>query len=156
MGSPALFGKLAAFEASLRKPALIPFGLFNVADNLGFIANMPGQGTTFSQASEAYASNLVIDTSSADIITVLLTGNVASMALNYAGSGTIPSGQRNWLRLLQDATGGRTVAFPSNLLLDTNFQVDLRASRATVFAIEYQSSAAKWVLFEEPFSVPTA
>lgn len=41
MGSPAYWGKLAAFTASLRKPALVAFGTFNAQDKLGFIADIP-------------------------------------------------------------------------------------------------------------------
>src|SRR5258708_4676777 len=48
MGSPALFGKLVNYTASLRKPALIYFGSFSPGDNLSFIADFPTQGATFS------------------------------------------------------------------------------------------------------------
>ncbi len=40
MGSPAYWGQLVSFMAGLRKPALIPFGLFSPDDNLGFIASV--------------------------------------------------------------------------------------------------------------------
>ena len=56
---------------------------------------MPGQGTTLSQSTSAFSSTLDIDTSTADVITVVLTANVTSMTLNYGGSGLIPTfGQR--------------------------------------------------------------
>lgn len=155
MGSPALFGKLAAFEAALRKNAFVPFGLFNAQDNLSFIPSI-GQGTTLSTASVAYTSSLVIDTSVADVISATLTGNVASLTLNYGGSATIPSGQRNWIRLVQDSTGGRSVTLPANLLYDQTYGVDTGASRATVLPIQYDTSASKWKFFAEPFSVPVA
>ena len=44
MGSPAFWGMLVNFEAGLRKPALIPFGLFSPGDNLGFIAGIDANG----------------------------------------------------------------------------------------------------------------
>ena len=121
-------------------------------DNLNFIASIPGAGTVFTQASQAFASSLAIDTSVADIITVILTGSVTSMTLNYGGSSTIPTGQRFWLRFVQNATGGWTVVFPPNLHFDQNFAVDPGANRITILPMRY--NGANWEFFEEPFSLP--
>lgn len=153
MGSPAYFGKLATFISAQRKNALVPFGLFNAQDNLAFIASIP-TAPTLASASQAYASTLAIDISAADVITVTLTGNVASMTLNYAGSSTIPSGQRVWIRLVQDSTGGRTVVLPSNLLADQDYAIDPGINRASVLPIFYDTSLGKWKFFTDPFSVP--
>ena len=152
MGSPAYFGKLAAFEAALRKPGLVAFGLFNAQDNLGFIAGFPGAGSSFSQSTSAFSSPLVIDTSTADVITVVLTANVASMTLNYGGSSLIPTGQRFWLRLVEDATGGWTVVLPTNLHYDQGFAIDTGATRINILPMRWNS--ANWEFFEEPFSIP--
>ena len=153
MGSPAFFGKLVNFQAAERKPMLIPFGLFNPQDNLSFIASV-SSGSQLTQATVSYASALVIDVSVADVISVTLTGNVASMTLDYTGVSTIPTGQRLWIRLVQDATGGRTVALPSNLICDSGFAVDHGASRATVLPIQWNGT--HWIFFDTSFSVPTA
>jgi len=151
VGSPADFAKLANFESALRKPLLVPFGLFNAQDNLGFIASI-SQSSQLTTFSASYASSLILDTSSADVITVLLTGNVASLTLTYVGSSSIPTGQRVWLRLLQDSTGGRTVSLPASLLADSGFAIDPTANRATVLPIQWNGS--HWIFFEAPFSVP--
>jgi hypothetical protein len=42
--SAAHWGQLVNFEASLRKPALVDFGLFSPDDNLAFIASLPSTG----------------------------------------------------------------------------------------------------------------
>jgi hypothetical protein len=132
---------------------LVPFGLFGPSDNLSFIATVNSEAQ-LSVAAVAYASALVIDTSLADVITVLLTGNVASMTLNYAGSSVVPVAQRLWIRLLQDSTGGRTVVLPSNLEYDAGFAVDPAANRATVLPIQWNGT--EWIFFSAPFSVPVA
>ena len=151
MGSPAYFAKLANFEASLRKPALIPFGLFNAQDNLGFIASIPGAGMSFTQASELFNSTQAIDSSAADVITVLVTGNITIMTINYAGSSTIPLGQRFWLRLVEDATGGWTVALPVNLHYDQGFAIDTGATRINILPMRWNGS--NWGVFREPVLV---
>lgn len=153
MGSPAFFGKLVNFTAAARKNALIPFGTFSPDDDLSFIASLPGE-TAVSITTTAYASALVIDTSAAVENRVILTGNVASMVLNYAGSVTIPTGTRVWIRLSQDATGNRTVVLPTNLVVDSGFAVDPGASRTTVLPIEWNGS--NWIFFDTSFSVQGA
>lgn len=156
MGSPAYFARLVNFTAAERKNAFIPFGLFNAADAtwLKNVVGIPGFGSTLSQATETFSSTLAIDSSAADVITVVLTANVTSMTINYAGSSTIPTGQRFWLRLVENSTGGWTCALPSNLNLDTGWAIDTRANRATVLPIQY--NGVHWIFFEEPFSVPVA
>ena len=132
---------------------MVAFGLFNAADNLSFIATFPTGPTQYSQSTSTFSSTLVIDTSTADVITVILTANVTSMTLNYGGSGLIPTGQRFWLRLVENATGGWTVALPANLHYDQNFSVDTVASRITILPIRWNGN--NWEFFEEPFSIPT-
>ena len=135
---------------------MIPFGLFNIQDNLAFLADMPGAPTiprAFSQASQLYASALAIDTSAASVITIILTGNVTSTVLNYSGSSTIPPGTFLWVRFQQDATGGRTVALPSNLVIDTGFAIDPTALRTTVLPIQWNPANSSWIFFDTPFSV---
>lgn len=147
---------LVNFCAAERKPALIPFGLFNAQDNLAFIAEIPGFGETLSSATALFNSSLVIDTSAANVISVVLTANVTSMTLNFAGSSTIPTGQWLYIRLIQDSTGNRTVVLPANLIYDQGFAIDPTANRATVLPIQYDTTLSKWKFFAEPFSVPTA
>lgn len=150
MGSPAYWGKLVCFEAGLRKPSLISFGLFSPNDNLGFIASV-NTNSVLSTATVTFASTLVIDTSTAQIITVILTADVASCTLNYAGS-TAPTGLQVYLRIVQNSTGGWTFVLPTNLLLDTGYTVDPGASRVTVLPIEWNGT--KWECFAPPFSFP--
>jgi|SRR5580704_14995380 hypothetical protein len=152
-GSASFWGQLVNFEAALRKPLLVPFGLFNAQDNLAFIASV-SSSSGLSLSSVAYSSALSIDLSLADVITVLLTGNVASMTLNYAGTANVSVGQRNWIRLLQNATGGWTVNLPANLNYDPAFAVDPDANRATVLPVMW--NGANWIFFDTAFSVPTA
>jgi hypothetical protein len=152
MGAPSYFGKLACFESAMRKPGLVAFGLFNAADNLGFVATFPTGPTQFSQSTSAFSSTLFIDTSTADVITVILTANVTSMTLDYGGGSLIPTGQRFWLRLVENSTGGWAVVLPPNLRYDQNFGVDTRANRITYLPMRY--NGANWEFFEEPFSVP--
>lgn len=153
MGSPSYFGKLVNFTAGARKAALIPFGTFSPNDNLGFIATIPGANALIT-ATSVFSTSQAIDTSSADVISVAMTNNITSLVLNYGGSATIPDGTRVWIRLIQDTTGGRTVALPTNLLIDPTYAIDTRPLRATVLPVMYKSSLSKWVFFEEPFSVP--
>ena len=134
----------------MRKPALIPFGLFNAQDDLSFIAAIPS-GQIYSQASQSFSSTLVIDTSAADFITVILTANVTSMTFNYAGSSAI-TGQRFWLRLVENATGGWTVALPANLHYDAPFNLDTGANRINILPVRYNGS--NWEFFEPFFSIP--
>lgn len=154
MATQANWGKLVAFEAALRKSSLIPFGMFSPGDNLGFIAGtLPSSAVT---ATVVYAAALVIDVATAEIFRITLTGNVTSTTLNYGGGTTIPDGQLVELRFIQDATGNRTLVFPTNLQLDTGFAIDPRASRASVFNLQWNNATSKWVLSSEPFSVAVA
>lgn len=156
MASPAYWGKLANFEAASRKPALVAFGLFNAQDNLAFIASLPAANSSFSTSTSFFSPTLVVDTSAADVISITLTANVTSMTLNYGGSGIIPNGQRLWIRLIQDATGNRSVVLPTNLIIDQSFAVDPGANRATVLPIQYDTTLSKWKFFDDPFSIQTA
>lgn len=234
MGSPAYFGKLVNFTASLRKPAFIPFGTFSPGDNLSFIADIPTQGATFeytttppdgsrttfrfadlpiyviwngvlqfqnvgytitggignyvvtlidylgnvltpgttdsilaettttvapssthqqSQASVAWASPLTINTAAAQVLSILLTGNVASTVLTY-GLSAIPDGTIVELRFTQDGTGGWTVALPSNLNYSAGFAIDPTPSTTTVLDIRWNLAAGKWLFANTPFTVP--
>jgi hypothetical protein len=152
MGSPAYWGKLATFTSAERKPGLVAFGLFNAADKLGFVATFPLGPTQFSQSTSFFSSSLIIDTSTADVITVVLTANVTSMTFNYGGSGLIPTGQRFWLRLVEDAAGGWTVALPTNLHVDQGFSIDTGENRINVLPMRW--NGANWEFFEQPFSIP--
>lgn len=234
MGSPAYFGKLVNFEASLRKPGFIPFGTFSPGDNLSFIADLPGTTETFQGTSTPpdgirstflftslpvyvswngvqqwqgvgfnvtgpvlglytvqmrdyagnilvpgptddiraeistvtsppalrqptkvavpYAANLVIDTSLAEIITVFLTGNVASWQLTY-GFSAIPDSTTVMIRMQQDAAGAHTVALPSNLVSDPGFGIDQGAGRTTVLMLIYNGPTGSWLFKADPFSV---
>ena len=60
--------------------------------------------------SASFASTLSLDCSTADGFEVVLTGNVTSLTLANAATY-----QQVTLTFVQDATGGRTVAFPSNV-----------------------------------------
>lgn len=155
MASPSYFGKLVTFTSASRKNSLIAFGLFSPNDAawLANIAGIPAQNA-YTSAVIPYAAALTIDTSTADVISVTLTGNVTSFILNYGGSAVIPSGQRVWIRLIQDATGSRTVTLPSNLITDQSFAVDPGVQRSTVLPIEWNGT--NWIFFSEPFSVPSA
>lgn len=233
MGSPSLFGKLANFGATLRKPMLIPFGLFSPNDNISFLPDLPGVSqaftptltapdgtrTTFqfaglpaylvwngvdqfqntgytitgpvsgiytatftdyqgnvltpsptddiraagstivpaasapgqlSQANVAYASTLNINVTAAQEISILLTGNVAVTNLQYPFS-SIPQGQWVILRFQQNATGGWTVALPTNLVTDPGFAVDPTPSRTTVLPVSW--NGVSWIFFAVPFTV---
>jgi hypothetical protein len=156
MASGSYFGKLATFISGERKPALVPFGLFNAQDNLAFVAGFPTQNQQYTVGSTAYASALVIDSIAFEVNTITLTGNVASTTLNYGGSPTVPQGWWVILRFVQDATGGRTVVLPTNLIVDSGFVIDPTALRATILPIQYDSVLAKWKFFSTAFSVPTA
>jgi hypothetical protein len=151
MGSPSYWGKLVNFEAALRKPGMVAFGLFNPADNLNFIATFPTGPTQFSQSTVSFSSSAVIDTSTADVITILLTAPVTSMVLNYGGGSLIPTGQRFWLRIVEDSTGGWSCALPSNLNVDQSYAIDIGANRINILPMRWNS--VNWEFFEEPFSI---
>jgi hypothetical protein len=78
MGAPNLFGKLANFEAALRKPGLVLFGLFNPVDNLNFIADLSGP-----------ASVATIELTSAALLS-LHTSPITLVAAAGAGTLLIP------------------------------------------------------------------
>ena len=151
MGSPAFFGKLATFESATRKPALVAFGLFNAQDNLAFIASVP-TSAIFSQASQAFSATAAIDSSAADVLTMVLTANVTSMTVNYGGSSSIPTGQRFYLRIVENSVGGWTCALPTNLNVDQGYAIDTGANRINVLPMRY--NGANWEFFSAPFSVP--
>jgi hypothetical protein len=69
----------------------------------------------------------------------------------YLGS-IPPTGTQVYLRLIQDATGGRTFAFPPNLLVDPSFAIDLGANKVTVLPIQF--TGASWEFFAAPESFP--
>lgn len=153
MGSAAYWGKLAAFEASLRKPALVAFGLFNGADNLSFIADMPSTvvPNSLTTATVTFSSTPAFDANLARVLTIVLTGNVTSSTINFNGSGTIPAGTWVYLRIVEDATGGRTFALPANLHSDS-FVIDSGALRVNILPVRW--NGANWEFFAPPFSLP--
>jgi phage-related tail fiber protein len=72
----------------------------------------------------AYAANVNIDWATADIVRVVLTGNI-----NITNIGAGP-GQKCILELIQDATGGRTVTFTT----ETRFGTDITGFTASTGA----------------------
>ena len=158
MGSPAQFAHLTNFTAALRKPGMIPFNMFNPQDAgwLQVIIGMPGGGgggasllDTF--ATIPWASSVAFDTSLATILTLTLTGNTLSSSLNFAG-GTPQLGQQTELRITQDAVGGRTFAFPPNLVVDPGFQIDPTPLAMTALPLTY--NATNWIFRNVAFSGP--
>lgn len=118
--------------------------------NIVPVANISGQ---LSQASVAYSATLVINVTLANVITVLLTGNVTSTVFSYPFSAP-PVGTWLYVRFQQDGTGGWTVILPTNLVTDVGFEVDPGAGRITVLPVEWDGSA--WVFLGSPFSVAGA
>lgn len=117
------------------------------------ILNIPSQpGTLPTKVAVPWASNLIIDTSLAQIITVLLTDNVVSTTLIY-GPSAIPNNVDVMLRFTQDSVGAHTVALPSNLAFDTGFAIDQGANRTTVMQLLYNSNTGSWIFAATPFSV---
>lgn len=153
MGSPAYFGKLANFVASLRKPGLVPFGLFNAQDNLAFVADLPSSGHTLTPATVAYSAAPAFDTSTGDVLTIILTGNVTSSTLNYGGSSSIPTGTRVYLKIQEDGVGGHTFVLPTNLHTDS-YVIDTRANRFSMLPIRWNSTTSLWEFFSDAFSGP--
>lgn len=157
IGSPAYFGKLATFASALRKPGLIPFGTFVAADAawLVNIADMPGGGGSggrlLSFATVPWATNLVIDVSAADVISVTLSANVTSSSLNFSG-GTPPLGQQVQLRIIQNGVGAWTFAFPSDVSLDPSFVIDPGPNQVTIMNLEW--NGIEWILFSIPGFAP--
>lgn len=154
MGAPSQFGHLVNFAAALRKPALIPFGTFNVADTawLAVITDMPSSApssTTVTLATIPFSTNLVINAGAAQVQTVFLTGNVNSCVLD----GSPQIGQQLVLRIIQVAPGGWIFTLPSNLVHDAGFAVEPGAGLVTVLPLLF--TGTQWIFNPGPaFSAP--
>lgn len=64
---------------------------------------------------ESYASSMSINVAGYDIVRITLTGNISS--LDFTGA---IDGQKIILELIQDGTGGKTVAFGSSFRFGTD------------------------------------
>lgn len=137
------------FMAASRKRNLARFRLFANNQDTSWIDDAPLDPLTTIQV--AYSSVMVIDTSVANVITVILTGNVISTTLNYDG-GSPTTGTTVTLRIVQDATGGHTFALPANLDTDQGYAIDLGPNRVTILPIQYATD--HWEFWSAPFSFP--
>lgn len=140
---------LQNFLAAKRKRNLIRFALYPVNQDVSWIDDNPL--TQFTYVSVTYASSMNIDTSLADIVVITLTGNVSASAFNYNG-GTPPDGVRVFVKIVQDAAGNHTFAFPANLPVPQNFAVDDRPLYATLLPIQYVANTGVWEFFSAPFT----
>lgn len=137
------------FMAASRKRNLARFRLFANNQDTGWIDDAPLDPLTSIQA--IYNPVMVIDTATANIITVVLSGNVTSTTLNYDG-GSPTTAVTVSLRIVQDATGGHTFALPSNLQHDQEFAIDPGPNRVTIIPIQFETD--HWEFWSEPFSFP--
>ncbi len=156
--SPSQFARLTNFAAAVRKPGLIPFCTFNPQDAawLEVIVPLPGGGGGGGSLLDTFATvpwmtTVAFDTSLATILTMTLTGNTIATSLNFAG-GTPPLGQQTELRIIQDATGGRTFAFPANLIIDPGFVIDPTPLAMTALPLVYNGT--NWIFRQIAFSGP--
>jgi hypothetical protein len=140
------------FLAADRKRNAARFGLFRPDQDLSWIDNQPADPLTL--ATVNYSATPAFDTSLGQILTITLTGDVTSSSINFSGGANVPVGLQVFLRIVQDATGGRTFALPANLIVDQGFAIDLGANRATVLPIEW--NGVNWRFFGASFSVPTS
>lgn len=81
----------------------------------------------------AYTATPAFDASQASIFQMNLTGNVTSSTITNAATGRVI-----WIRLIQDATGGRTFAFPANS--EGNPPIDTTASTQTTICYYYDGT----------------
>lgn len=137
------------FMAASRKRNLARFGLFWNIQDTSWIDDAPMEPAT--EVSAIYNSVMVIDTSTGDVITVTLTGNVTSTTLNYDG-GAPTTGTTVTLRIVENATGGWTFALPANLQTDQGFGIDTGANRVTLLPIRFQTD--HWEFWTDPISFP--
>ena len=151
MGSAAYFAKLANFQAAINKPNLVPFNLFNAADNLAFIAAPPANNQLSQTTLTSAASTLSVDTSLAQVITIVLQAAVTTMTLAYSGQGSVPNGYATQLRFNQPASGSTyAVTLPANLTVPSGFAVSTANGTATVIPILW--NGAQWICGSDPFT----
>lgn len=130
----------------------IHFGLGSAATDLSIgrtSATQPGFTTSApwvpKLATQTLAANgtLTINTATGDTHRVTLGANATAMAL----TNPVASGQRLRIELIQDATGGRTVVWATNIAWEANTAptVTATANRRTIVDLEYDSAVTKWV-----------
>lgn len=106
--------------------------------------------TALTQTAIPFAPDLVINVSLAQVITVVVTGNISSTELTYPFS-AVPTGTWLYIRFTMNSRGGWTVVLPTNLSIDSGFAIDPTPFRTTVLPIQYDGVG--WVFFNTPFSV---
>lgn len=100
-----------------------------------------------------YASTVTIDTSTADVFTITLTGDLSGITFNYSG-GAIPTGRTIYLRLIQDSTGGKHLFALNSLgLFDPSYDVYQSANWASDLPLIYNGS--QWEFAATPVVFPT-
>ncbi len=121
--NPSLFDATLANKLFYQMSTYLT-GLFTAFGNKGFatsdasLAALTAQCANFLTTADvlpgtstvAYAATVVFDCSRANGFEVTLTGNITSLTVINAAVGQVIT-----LTFIQDGTGGRTVAFPSNV-----------------------------------------
>jgi hypothetical protein len=138
------------FKAASRKRNLARFNLFRSDQDLSWIDNAPSDPQQF--AAVTYSATPVFDATLGTVLTITLTGNVTSSSIAYGSAP--PDGQQVYIRIVQDAVGGRTFTLPSDVLADSSFSIDTRANYASILPLEWNGAA--WEFFADPFSFDTA
>lgn len=116
-------------------------GVYSIVGNFKGSAGAAGVGFRTPSA-VSYAATLTLDCSTADTFNVgALTGNIT---LSFSGA---VDGQKILVRLTQDATGGRTVAFGSMVAFGSDIPsitLSTAASKLDVIGLVYSSATSKY------------
>lgn len=99
---------------------------------------------TIVQSASISSGAVTIDFANGPHVRISLTENITSMTLTPD-----QDGQRIIIEMTQDNTGGRTVAWPSNVRFSTDlpsgdFVPDAAADKKTYFGLVYHTSNAKF------------
>lgn len=121
-----------------------------VKDSLGIVdstsapywrvwSNMVNQAEVDWATVLTFADPLTIDPLMGKVFKLTLTGNITTSTIS-----TPQPGQELELHLIQDATGGRTFAWPANVVLAGGAVVLSGASKRDVFTFRYGTATTNW------------
>lgn len=147
----------ADFNAELPKPTALGYLRFNssgdaieAATAAGLasvtILNQVNLGQLYLAYTRAYSATPTFDLADGTTQTITLTGNVTSST--FSKTGGLTAGDHLVIRFIQDATGGRTFTFPTNVLgangANSKYSIDQTA--LCVSRAEFQYNGANWEL----------
>ena len=104
-------------------------------------------GRLITPYSLTFAASLTIDPVNGDFQTVTLTANVTDSAITFS-AGSAFSGELLFLQIIQNATGGWTFNWPTNVLSSGSYPISTTANDRTLVTLIYNGS--NWMFLCAP------